>query len=73
MSNTPIYDQVATDQGWSPDQLNPRFDLTYFLWDSRMKVAASRMLRNRDATIIRFPIRGNTEPGDGSPNGGSSP
>ena len=74
MSSTPIYDQVATEQGWSPEDLHPPFDLKYFLWDSRMKVTASRMLRNKSATILSFPAsRADTEDTDNSANGESSP
>ena len=67
MSNAPIYDQVATEQGWSLDDLHPRFDLAYFLWDNRMKVTASRMLRNHPgAAVLRFPTARATAPDGGT-------
>ena len=44
--STPIYDSVVADQGWSPDELSPTFDLDYFLRDSVLKVQVHRRLVN---------------------------
>lgn len=56
--DTPIYDSVVKDQGWSPDQAGPLFDLDHFIWDSKMKAAAALMLRTPIGNVI--PIRPST-------------
>lgn len=59
MSNTPIYDTVVREQGWSPDDLRVPFDLELFVINSYSKVAAHRVLiaaRDKEAAKNR-PLR----------------
>lgn len=63
MPNPPIFQEVAAAQGWSPDDLGPRFDLAWFMFDNRAKVAASRMLRDvPGAVVLPFPTAPATAP-----------
>jgi hypothetical protein len=43
-SEPPIYDSVAYDLGWSPDMLDPPFDIEQFIATSRSKATAARVL-----------------------------
>ena len=42
--NTPIYDSVVAQTGWSPDLLSPPFDLDDFILNSKSAARAHRTL-----------------------------
>lgn len=47
MSLTPIYDDVAAELAWSPEQMAPTFDLTTFI--SQSYIASDRRKVKRPA------------------------
>jgi hypothetical protein len=61
MNETPIFESVVRDQGWSPDDLSPPFDLDRFLRKSVLKAQASSILtRGGSEQVQHEQVRGVT-------------